>query len=402
MKVIHLVTEDCYGAGKAAQRISNSVSKEFESKVFVLRNIGKSDVEVINVPRYLNFIQKVYRKLNEYETNRFSNGNLFHIEKRGIGFGFFLKKEKPDIIHIHYLNDGFFSYKLMNVMATLKIPVIWTLHDMWPFTGGCHYDQMCGQYKKDCSFCKQFTQKSLPIVSLKKKSKLFKDITWVGCSEWITKEFNNSWLGSIASKKCDTIPNPINMKFLEEYEYKNDDSKKIILFGAVNPLKDKRKGLLYLIEALKFLDKEKYKLYYFGDDLKRDLFSGFEVKSLGYINSEKEIIKIYRQAHVFVAPSIQENLANTVMESLACGTPTVAFDIGGMRDMICDGLNGYLTKPFDEHMLAFNIERAAKLKENYRAIQDFLRTNFSAEKVGKMYIDKYKQIISRSEKTLIS
>ena len=159
-------------------------------------------------------------------------------------------------------------------------------------------------------------------------------------------------------------------------------NKKIILFGAVNSTEDSNKGSRYIEETIKLLDDEKYMLVVFGNKDGYKLNTGkMEAKYLGYIYEEEELAKIYNIADVFVAPSEQESFGYTVGEALACGTPVVAFDIGGIKDQIKSGENGYLADLYDCKDLYKGIELLNKHIE---------KTNFlmklSYERIGRKYL----------------
>ena len=154
-----------------------------------------------------------------------------------------------------------------------------------------------------------------------------------------------------------------------------------------------KEGFENLKGALSKLDRSKYLLLVFGGSVSRD-FEGFEAVNLGYISDDLHLSLIYNAADVFVAPSFQDNLPNTVMEALSCGVPVAAFNIGGMPDMIVPGENGYLAKPFDWDDLAKGIEGCADQTYDKLAISREIREKYSSDKIGKAYLDLYSKILS--------
>ena len=278
--------------------------------------------------------------------------------------------------------------------------------NLWTFTGGCHYDDFCGKYKDGCSICpvlKSKKEKDEAFHAQQKKSSYLAQlrIQLVGCSNWITEQANESLVGKRLNYKAICIPNPTNAAAFKLYEkeickqlLEIESDKKLILFGAVNAASDKRKGAKYLIEALKKLNPEEYILGIFGSkDVDLDL-EQFEYKNFGRVNDDLHLALIYNAADVFVAPSLQENLANTVMESLTCGTPVVAFEIGGMPDMISHGENGYLAKPYESADLAKGIEEAVALLNKRESIRQKTLECFSEETIGETYVKAYEAILS--------
>jgi len=314
----------------------------------------------------------------------------------------------PDVMHLHWIAFGFVK---IESLAKIKKPIIWTLHDMWAFTGGCHYDEECGKYDKNCGHC--------PILGSNKKNDLSSKIWKRKEKSWknldLTVVTPSSWLGECAKKsslfsqtRIEVIPNgidlnrfkPIDKNIARDILYLPKD-KKLILFGALSALSDKRKGFPLLREALKnFSSKENkdIEMVIFGSSKPKDEEDmGFKTHYLDHLNDEISLVLVYSAADVMIVPSIQDNLPNTVMESISCGTPVVAFNIGGIHDMIDHQKNGYLAKPFDATDLAYGIKwvledgsRWKKLSENARAK---VVSEFDIVKVAKRYVDLYKNAL---------
>ena len=225
------------------------------------------------------------------------------------------------------------------------------------------------------------------------------DLTFVGCSKWITDCASRSVLTKRFS--CINIPNPIDTSvFYEEDREKTrkklgaKEGEKIIVFGAMTADSDERKGYRYLLEALNELSKleQNYRAVVFGN--KGELhFDGLNipVTGLGMIHDDNKLRKIYSAADVFVAPSVQENLSNAVMESLSCSTPVAAFNIGGMSDMIDHKETGYLAKPFDAADLAAGIAYSAAHPQMRQNARRKVEESFGMSVVGKQYKALYQK-----------
>jgi len=323
-----------------------------------------------------------------------------------------IREINPGIIHLHWIAEGFVR---VESLAKINKPIIWTLHDMWAFTGGCHYDEECGKYDKNCGHC--------PILSSNKKNDLSSKIWKRKEKYWknldLTIVTPSSWLGECAKRsslfynaRVEVIPNgidlnrfkPINKNIARDILCLTKD-KKLILFGALDALSDKRKGFPLLKKALKKLSSKENKdieLIIFGSSRPRDEEKlGFKTHYLGQLNDEISLALVYSMADVMIVPSIQDNLPNTIMESLACGTPVVAFNIGGIPDMIEHQKNGYLAKPFDTTDLANGIEwvlednsRWEKLSKNAR---EKVIKEFDIVKVAKRYTDLYKDVLENKK-----
>lgn len=207
------------------------------------------------------------------------------------------------------------------------------------------------------------------------------------------------------------IPNPIDITVYRPINKNTARSilhlpadKKLILFGAMNPTDNRRKGFHLLKSALEILRKdgsgEDWEIIVFGGSKKETTeLSGFPIHYLGKIPGEVELSLVYSSADVFVAPSLLENLANTVLESITCGTPVVAFNVGGMPDMIIHTVNGYLAQPFEISDLANGIswilsddKRWENLSRNARkkAVQD---CEYSV--VARKYVEIYNSMIEK-------
>jgi glycosyltransferase involved in cell wall biosynthesis len=309
--------------------------------------------------KYIEFLLFVMERLYFYFYEKSKSIRFAFSPAR---FGQNIAKNKlvadADIIHIHWFNQGYLSLKNLRQLLALNKPVVWTLHDMWAFTGGCHYTGQCENYKTKCGNCKFLKKPKATDLSyrvLNKKAKIVqnKTIQFVTCSQWLAGKAGESAL--LKNAKITSIPNPIDTNFYipknkhEIREKRNlPVAKKLILFGAAS-ITDERKGLKYLLSALELIKKEQTELasgieiVLFGKS--NQDFVGqipFKVHLLGVISSEIEIVDIYNAADVFVLPSLEDNLPNTVMESMACGTPVVAFNTGGIPEMIDHKTNGYL------------------------------------------------------------
>ena len=267
--------------------------------------------------------------------------------------------KNADLLHLHWLYQGFLSIKGMEKLFSKGIPVIWTLHDMWPFTGGCHYPGNCNHFKDSCGNCPFLRNPAVNDLSNQlnnKKHKLFEnypEIIFVSCSEWLARSARES--GILKNHRIEVIPNTIDINAFSPGEKLSareklgiEKNKFIILFGAAN-INDKRKGFSYLSDALARLksgfpsDAADIELMVFGKS-GNHLPEGYHVYNQNIVSSESALAEIYRAADVFVLPSLEDNLPNTIMESLACGTPVVAFNSGGIPEMINHLQNGYLAE----------------------------------------------------------
>jgi glycosyltransferase involved in cell wall biosynthesis len=312
--------------------------------------------------------------------------------------------KEADVIHVHWFNQGYLSLKSLKKLLKLNKKIVWTLHDMWAFTGGCHYAGDCNNYENSCGNCKFLKkpgQKDLSSKILKQKQQVLKDkqLQIVTCSNWLANKARTSSL--LKNIEVKAIPNPIDINVFkpgDKSELRNQlnlpQEKKLILFGAAN-IMDERKGLKYLVEALKKLKEknaqlaEESEILLFGKSNEEFLKQlPLKVNNLGPIFGEQNIAKVYAASDVFVLPSLEDNLPNTIMESLACETPVVAFDTGGIPEMIEHQKNGYLSeyKSVDDLLNGLiYVLTTDLLEETKRFNSSFLQKN-----VAQKYFEVYK------------
>lgn len=318
---------------------------------------------------------------------------------------------KPDIIHLFWINSGFFR---IETIKKLKQPIIWTLHDMWPFTGGCHYDDECGRYQQSCGNCPvlhSVRERDLSRWIWKRKLISWEDaqITVVATSRWLADSARASSL--FKNLRIEVIPNgldterykPINREIARSV-YNLPQDKHLILFSAYSATSDRRKGGQFLTQAIEKLSQAGWgvnsELVVLGAS-KSDGYSemGMKVHYLGYLHDEISQVLLYSASDVMVAPSMQENLSNAVMESLACATPVVAFNIGGMPDMIDHLENGYLAAPFNSDDLADGIQWVLESEERHKSLSKHARQSvekrFSLQAIANKYLDLYLDILKQ-------
>ena len=318
----------------------------------------------------------------------------------------------PDVISLQWICEG---YLQIETLAKLNKPLVWTLRDMWSFTGGCHYSGNCDRYTISCGACPQLGSSKDCDLSRwiwQRKAKAWKNLnlTIVALSSWLGKCAHSSSL--FKDLRIEVIPNcidtniykPINRKVARE-QLNLPQDKKLILFGAASATSNKRKGFDFLRKALQYLSKSGYhdelELVIFGASRpERPPEFGFKEHYLGRFGDDLSLALIYSVADVFVAPSIQEAFGNTVLEALACGVPCVGFDIGGIPDMIEHQKNGYLVQPFKIEDLARGItwvlenqERHQKL--SYRARKK-VEQEFALEIPARRYLSLFTEILEKS------
>ena len=317
---------------------------------------------------------------------------------------------RPDIVHLHWICGGMLRFE---DLTRIEVPIVWSLHDMWAFTGGCHYDQECGRYTTSCGRCLVLgSQREHDLsrkVFLRKQKTLRRctNMTINGLSGWLARCAQQSAL--FKEHRVVNLPNPIDTNHFKPVardvsrELLNlPQDKRIVLFGAMNATGDPRKGFAELSQALSMLQSADVELVVFGSGkpLAPPDF-GFPTHYLGHLSDDLSLKILYSAADVMVVPSLQENLSNAIMESLACGTPVVGFNIGGNSDMIDHKQNGYLAAPYEPSDLAAGIDWVLSSPEYpllRRNAREKVVREFDSSTVASKYIDLYKRILSERQR----
>jgi len=381
IKVLSVCTSLGGGAGRAAYRIHQGVRDlGVDSRMFVKNKHG-NDISVISLDEFVpaNPLYKAFdwtrnkckNKLQHFRWNRYpQRENVFMSDLRGTDLHGALGKLDYDVLHLHWINNRFVSLKDL----PKNKPIVWTLHDSWPFCGICHYFFDCEGYKKRCGCCPFLHSNDdhdLSYQIWKKKQVIYKDLDL----HIVTP---SRWLGDCAKRSSMmerfpvmVIPNcldinefrPLNEKEISP-RWRNFQEKRFekpfVLYGAMNAATDKIKGFSNLLSALGLLQERNhandFELIVFGaaeSELSMDV--SIPIHYVGYVYDTHELVSLYNLASVMVVPSLTENLSCAIMESLSCGTPVVAFNIGGNGDMIEHQKNGYLAKELDDADLAEGI-----------------------------------------------
>lgn len=410
MKVIHVNTYDLQGgAARASFRLHKALLGEgIDSHMYVQRK--QSDCRRILITK--NPLQQILAlakpALDQRPVRRYKDKSQTLFSPSIIPGGDAVKeinKLNPDIVHLHWICKSFLR---IEDIKKIKSPIVWSLHDMWPFTGGCHVNEQCEKYKEGCHTCpilKSDKKKDLSYRVFNRKKESFNSIrrlNIVGLSRWITKGARESSL--FKDRQIVNLPNPLDVdqfKPIEKRLARNilnlNPLKKIILFNEMDENSDPRKGFCYLKDALWELNVEDIELVIIGKS-KPEAENGlnFLTHYIGQIHDDISLKVIYSAADLVIVPSLQENLSNTIMESLSCGTPVVAFNIGGNPDMITHLENGYLAQEKNSSDLATGLEWVLK-NRNSQEVSKKARSkvleSFNSYIIAAKYIELYKNIL---------
>ena len=387
MKVLIVnTTERTGGAAIAANRLMHALKQE--------------NVEVAMLTRSKKF-PFYWERLRIFLANGCSKRNLWQVDIANCGEDITLtpKFQEADVIHLHWVNQGFLSMNVLEKVFRSGKRIVWTLHDQWPYTGICHYANSCEKYLHHCHFCPLLTKPRHHDLSYKvfrKKLKCYQnaDITFVGCSRWITEDAQNALL--TRGHRVINIPNAIpagTFHPMPKDEARNifnlPKDKKLVLFGS-QKVTDERKGIRFLAEACIQLRHDNIELVVAGSASQQlqDMFP-LPIHSVGYIDDETRMAQLYAAADVFVTPSLEDNLPNTIVEAMSCGTPCVGFRVGGIPEMIHHLQDGYVAYYRDTYDLAAGIRYVLSNPELAEAAAQYAKETYDESRVAQLYLKTY-------------
>lgn len=424
MKILLVNTFDRGGAGSACIRLHNGMLQQGIDSKLLLKSKQKNTPNTYQLKpnqKKLSTIQKIERKLlrvlrtlGVVKKQPISKKQTF-LKNRSAGLEFFSFPDanfditasklyqEADIINLHWVAD-FLDYKSFFEKNTK--PVVWTLHDMNPFTGGEHYEEHylgIDKFGYPLKRIRSKEEESIFNENIKIKKRALaeiKNLTIVTPSEWLAEEARKSEVFNSLPVHC--IPNSLDSEVFRprDKEYSKNllgipKDKRVVLFVA-DSMSNNRKGFVFLKRAFQQMQMDNVVLCAIGNKTEA-LESIDNIIELGPIYDERLMSIAFSAADVFVIPSLMDNLPNTVMESLMCGTPVIGFPIGGIPDMVKDGKNGLIAKEISVNALG------ETLKTFLNTVDDFERNSIRNEAVknydlkiqANSYIDLFESILKK-------
>jgi glycosyltransferase involved in cell wall biosynthesis len=382
MRVVQISTEDLNGgAARACYRLLQGLRRIGVDASMVVRHKSSGEASVVEVrpetdPGSMRSllsdraIQECY-----LDPRRRPDAAPFSSTHAGFDLRGVRQVADAEVLHLHWISF-FQSMVGVQQLAASGRPVVWTLHDMRPFTGGCHYAGSCHGYRHTCTACPQLADDPAGLVpaELNEAASVLSalGITLVTPSRWLAGLARESAVFSRA--RIEVIPNAIDTDLYEpgrraagRQRLGVDDDAVVVLFGAAS-IDDPRKGAVEMLEALRLavghprvaplVDRGRLHLVRFGQRGAPIEGLPTPVVDIDYSDDETSLAELYAAADLFVLPSRDDNLPNTMIESLSCGTPVVAFATGGIPDAVRDGDTGWLAPPMDVRRLAEALEDA--------------------------------------------
>jgi glycosyltransferase involved in cell wall biosynthesis len=420
MRVTHI---NCYdsagGAARAAYRLhAGLLLLGQESKLLVHRkDTDDSTVLLFSPPLDVStgFRRIIKRRLLlPYSRKPLTSrpaGSPFMSDDRSEHNGDVLRQvPSSDILNLHWV-AGSFEYISFFRKVPPNLPIVWTLHDMSPFTGGCHFDGGCGKFNEHCGACPQIGSSKLEDFSAhvwRRKNEAFASVgknmmQIVAPSRWLAAEAKKSSL--LGHLPVTVIPYGLETDRFQPRErhfarqlFEIPSEAKVVLFVA-DRANEKRKGLDLLLEAIRGLgDLPGLYVFAVGRNVSSKVL-GVRSKTINYVHDDLTLSLVYSAADVFVVPSLEDNLPLTALEALACGIPSIAFSAGGMPDIVREGQTGILTPTGDVGALrraiaelVQNPERRATMSQECRrvAVQEY---NLDAQ--ARRYVTLYEEMAGR-------
>jgi glycosyltransferase involved in cell wall biosynthesis len=418
MKVVHLSTSSRGGAGIAALRLHEMLLQHNIDSHFLSKNKPAQSIEncyTLNdaykgLSRFKTILKNILEKTSLFQFGNSAKSKKLLVNKP-VGFEYFSFPDSnlyieeceivnsADIIHLHWVAEDFINYS--SFFQSLKAKkFIWTLHDMNPFTGGCHHSDECIKFTGECKNCPQLPSYSSAITAFniqKQKADIYSGFNNLNFCIVTPSE----WLGKLSRKSACfhhlphyKIINPVNSNIFSIMNKKEARKelglpidKKILLFVSHNT-DNKRKGISALLEAVKMADKNDFILCTAG----QSNITSENIHHLGYLENDQKMALAYNAADCFILPSIAENFPNTIVESLLCGTPVIASDTGGIPEQI--STDGILIRPVNAKDLTLAIKEILSnpTYSDRMAIRNSALSKFDPETAILEYISLYNQL----------
>lgn len=383
MKVLIISTADRAGGGAiAAFRLMEALNKNGVQAKMLVRDktsdaltVAKAGTIIPKILERLRLMLKLCKPLRKtwgYDT-----------ASDGIDILSTPEYQEARVIHLHWVNQGMLSLKQLQKMVTDNKRIVWTLHDEWAFRGVIHY-------KTDNPGIPERLENSV----LQKKKDIYQQgrIRFVGCSQWITDLAREAMPDQDIRHINNCIPHTIfhpTDRDEARQQYGLPTEMKLVLFCS-QKVDDERKGMKYLLEAMQILDGEDIGLVIVGKNATMPE-THCPVYPIPYIDGEEKMACLYAAVDCFVTPSLQDNLPNTIAESMSCGTPCVGFNAGGIPEMIHHKQDGYVAEYRNSQDLADGIRYVLSHPEFRDTAMHSAAHDYSETRVAQEYIKVYER-----------
>ena len=418
MKVLIVNTSELTGgAAVAANRLMKALKNNGVQAKMLVRDKQTDDISVVGIGKgWRSRLAFLWERWCIFTRLHFSKTHLFELDiaNAGIDITRLPEFQEADVIHLHWINQGFLSLSGIQKMIDSGKPIVWTMHDIWPATAICHYARGCRKFSSNCSKCPLLPQSNMCDFAnriWKRKQRVFHQhsVSFVACSKWLAEEARKSML--LKEQVVTNIPNPIDTHVFQPQDQTMSrkevglptDGRKIILFVSQR-VTDERKGMEYFVKAVSKMVEQHPEMVKTtaiailgGHSEVLENHLELSVFPLGYINDANRIVKVYSSSDMFVIPSLEDNLPNTIMEAMSCGVPCVGFEVGGIPEMIDHQKNGYVARFRDVDDLSAGmywvLNEASREELRAQALRKVLR-EYSQQRVALKYTEVYNKAIA--------
>ncbi len=409
MRVLHISASDYQGgAARAANRLHHGLRSIGVESAMLVRSRFTDDPSVLApVTRVQKLAAQVRTMVDQWPLKLYDVDTFWSLAWAPHRISAAVRKFKPDVVHLHWICAGFLP---VWALSSLRLPTVWTMHDCWPFTGGCHYTFGCNGYEHACGQCPQLHSTSTH--DLSRWAMMMKRWCWehtefslIAPSNWLAARARRSSL--LQGRDIHVLPNgmdldvlkPLDKRFARQVLNLPQDAK-LVLYGAADP-RDPNKGLQHLERSIPYLrqrfPKQRLGFVVFGTSNNSiNVEPPFFSAAVGRLHNDRELAVLYSAADVTCVPSMEDNLPNVALESLACGTPVVAFSTSGLTDIVDHGRNGYLARAFLPEDLAAGIECILRDEERWRQLSNAARAKavaaYDARTAAQRHVDLYQSL----------
>jgi glycosyltransferase involved in cell wall biosynthesis len=415
LRIVHLNASSAGGAYVAAQRLSDALNQldgVVSNHLVFEGQLGSHKIWANNWLRkkwafFLHALEKLdFLRFEKSKSIRFAFSHAF----TGVDILKHPEVQNADVVNLHWVNKGFLSFEsLMNLVGSGK-KIVWTCHDVWPFTGGCYHPRGCNHFTQGCGNCHYLKKPGSDDLSswvFKRKQSIWGQgqIEFITPSRWLSDTAIHSSMLQCPSEKITVIPNGVDVNFFRvPNSTEREASRKafgiveddfVLMFSAAN-LTNRAKGFIEFLEVCNKLVESRIKVraVVIGEKRDQEFTTSVQLDFLGFVSDSAKLRSAYWATDMYVTTSHEENLPTTIMESLSCGVPVSAFSVGGIPEMILSGETGILVDPLNTLEMVDKIQQFIYIhKESMEKIrmncENFAKSHYADTVIAKEYCKIY-------------